>query len=691
MNIKHLTIVITLLIISFSSCNKDEVIEDVPSASTETQTVNDLKIDKYFNYNLVKGIDIQLYVKANNGSALNNVRIDIYDSNSSFETQQINNAKLLFSGVTDNNGQLFVTINVPKSLEKIYISPRYLGIETNIEFAATSNITYTFGGVNTTNINKSSHIVNQDGYLTIGGWNSQGYPDYIEPIPDVIDQGLLDDINTSLPESVPDGIPAAHPEFLAGAETNIILQENAEVWVTFVHEGAGYRNALGYFTYQQDNPPTSVDDIDNYTIAFPNASYLNAGGELETGDKVQLKYYDESTQSFVDEFPAGTVVGWFLVSDGWNGTNVGDGKYKYYSIPEFNPESDASLQQHNVLLYDNQRNLVLIGFEDLHREQWCDNDFNDAVFYVTTTPASAIITDNVEPIDSDSQDTDGDGINDNADDYPDDATKAFNTSFPNDATFGTLAFEDLWPYTGDYDYNDLVVDYQFSNVADPANLITEIEAKFVVKAIGASYKNAFAFELPISPSLIASIKGQDIQESYINLSSNGTESGQTNAVVVVFDNAFNVLTHPGGGIGVNTVTGSTYVQPDTIKLVIKLNTAIKSDLLGAPPYNPFIIIDMDRGREVHLADKAPTDLADESLLGTGNDDSNPTINRYYKTSRNLPWAINVPETFDYPIEKASITDSHLKFGVWAESSGNVYTDWYQNNAGYRNYSNIYSH
>jgi len=688
---KYLFVFFSIVFVVFSSCRKEEVVNDIPDEIQAQQTVNDLKIDKYFDFSLIKNIDLQLSTIGNNGTVLKNVRIDIYNSNPSFEAQEIKKAKLIYSGVTDNNGQLSANIDVPKSLEDIYISPRFLGLETNIRFSANSSIVYTFGGVNQVNITKSIHNINQDNYLTIGGWNSQGLPDYLEPNSDVIDQGLLDDINTSLPENVSGGIPATHPEFLAGVETNLVLQENAEVWITFVHEGAGYRNALGYFTYQQDNPPTSVNDINNYTIAFPNASYVNSGGELESGDKVQLKYYDESLQAFVDEFPAGTVIGWFLVSNGWNGTNVGDGNYKYYSISEFNPESDASLKQHNVLLYDNQRNLVLIGFEDLNREQWCDNDFNDAVFYATATPSTAIVTDNMETIDSDSQDTDGDGINDNVDDYPNDASKAFNSSFPDNITFGTLAFEDLWPYKGDYDYNDLVVDYQFNLITNSSNFITELEAKFVVKAIGASYKNGFAFELPISPSLIAAVNGQNIEESYVTLSSNGTESGQTNAVIIVFDNAFNILTHPGGGTGINTVIGNTYVQPDTINILIKFNTALRSDMLGDPPYNPFIIIDLDRGKEVHLADKAPTDLADESLLGTGNDDSNSSTNRYYKTSNNLPWAINIPQSFDYPVEKASIIDAHLKFGNWAESSGGVYTDWYTDKAGYRKSQNIYTH
>jgi len=52
-------------------------------------------------------------------------------------------------------------------------------------------------------------------------------------------------------------------------------------------------------------------------------------------------------------------------------------------------------------------------------------------------------------------DTDGDGIMDNLDAYPTDATRAFNSYYPNQVDYGSVAFEDLWPAYGDYDCNDL--------------------------------------------------------------------------------------------------------------------------------------------------------------------------------------------------------------------------------------------
>ena len=644
--------VASLTIVSFNSCNKEDVSETEPVVVKKGLV--DLNIDKSFDFKSTEEVTVNVSVKASNNDVLSNIRVDIYDSNPSNATKEGKNANLIYSGSTDHSGNLVCKLTVSKNIEKLYISPRSIGVATDIEVQRSPIINVNIGGSSSHSQNRSANIINQDNFLTIGGWNSSGLPNYIEQIPDIIDQGLLNDLTTSLPENVPNGIPATHPEFLDNVETNIELIEDAEVWITFVHEGAGYKNGLGYFTFPTGNPPASASAIENLTISFPNASYSGSGGELNSGDKVQLKYYDSSTQQFVETFPAGTTVGWFLVPNAWNGSTVNFASNIIYSIPEFNPESDASKKQHNVLLYDNSRNLMLIGFEDVNRETWSDEDFNDAVFYATSSPVSAIKTDNVAEMDSDSDDSDNDGVNDNADDYPNDPNLAYNNYYPNRNLFGTLAFEDLWPYLGDFDFNDVVIDYQYNRVCSANNSVYKIEAQFILRALGAHYKNGFGIELNVSPNVIESVTGYRVQDGYISLSSNGTESGQEKAVIIVFDNAFNILAHPGGGTGINTTESQTYVEPDTINISIVFNKELPLDDLGDLPYNPFIIIDKERGKEVHLPFNNPTSLADQSLLGTGQDNSDGNLSRYYLTKENIPWAINIPYKFDYAIEKEEI-------------------------------------
>jgi len=264
--------------------------------------------------------------------------------------------------------------------------------------------------------------------------------------------------------------------------------------------------------------------------------------------------------------------------------------------------------------------------------------------------------------------------------------------FPAEGSYGTLAFEDLWPYKGDYDFNDMVIDYNFEILTNSDNYVFGVNAEFIVKASGAGFKNGFGFQLSDDLNISdLSVSGYELNENYINLNSDGLELNQSKPTIIVFDNVFTLMPHPGSGIGVNTTPGAPYVQPYTIEIAIQIvpDTYTSNDL-DVSNFNPFIIVDMNREKEVHLPNYPPTDLADINMLGTGDDDSDSGSGRYYKTENNLPWAINIYESFDYPNEKSAINEAYLKFVEWATSGGNNYPDWYQDQNGYRDNDFIYN-
>ena len=287
-------------------------------------------------------------------------------------------------------------------------------------------------------------------------------------------------------------------------------------------------------------------------------------------------------------------------------------------------------------------------------------------------------------------DTDGDGVPDVDDDYPLDPDRAFNNYYPASG-YGTLAFEDLWPGKGDYDFNDLVCDYRFQTVTNASNMVVEVFSTFIIKAFGATLHNGFGYQLSgaINPAHL-SVTGYSLTSGYINLSANGTEAGQTKPTIIVFDDAYDQMTYPGNGIGVNTEPTAPYVTPVTLSVAITFAPGTYSYTdLDIADFNPFIIVNKNRGVEVHLPDHLPTDLVNPALFGTSNDDTNPALGKYYKTVDNLPWAINIYESFDYPKEKADITHTYNHFAEWAESNGTLFPDWYHDDPGYRNDSNIY--
>ncbi|WP_298223983.1 DUF4114 domain-containing protein [Flavobacterium sp.] len=225
-------------------------------------------------------------------------------------------------------------------------------------------------------------------YQYLGSYTADGTPLYFAPS-DVITQATLTLVSNSLPESYP--VPTYNPQYISsGYGTDIIIDSLADVWVTFVTEGAGYKNVLGFYTYDINNPPTTAPTASQITIVFPNVSAQGSGGSLVAGNKVKI-----------GTFPAGTGIGWVLLANAWNGTQVTSGLWRLFSNPNFNPEATAALRQHNVLLNDPDNQRVILGFEDIRRDNTsCDNDFNDAVFYITSNPYEAIRCTNLADVSS---------------------------------------------------------------------------------------------------------------------------------------------------------------------------------------------------------------------------------------------------------------------------------------------------
>ncbi|MBN1650207.1 MAG: LruC domain-containing protein [Bacteroidales bacterium] len=263
-------------------------------------------------------------------------------------------------------------------------------------------------------------------------------------------------------------------------------------------------------------------------------------------------------------------------------------------------------------------------------------------------------------------DSDGDGIIDFYDEYPNDNERAYNVYTPSIYGIGTYAFEDLWPNLGDFDFNDMVINYHYTHVYNSAGLIKETIMDFKIKNVGGSFRNGFGIEINADATIVKQVSGYDLTTSLVSLNSKGLENNQTKPVIFVFDDAW----------------ASSAVNDGKIKVLIEYDQPVANNQIGA--LNPFIFIDGNRGRELHLVDMEPTDLMDTNLFRTADDDSNPAIGRYYRNATNLPWGINILYDFTYPKEKIAINKGYTMFSSWAVSGGSQFTDWYKDQSDYRN-------
>jgi len=668
-----------------------------------------IRVPADFAYDMSKNVAANISVVSVDGGAMKNVNVSVYipayiavdfsgeDDSSDLVLADHSQDKLLVSGQTDASGMFTQTIRVPGYARVLRISASNIGVANNlVDMVITDGkISLSIDGshnddayyvannsqVRPANRREGPSVkwnylldVDENGNRVIGSFDTDVFDSqgviktrYVAN-PPVITRELLNNISTALVER------RVNPEFLTDDEGgNLLLTTEAEVTIAFLHEGAGYKNTVGYFTYPNGQVPTSRDEIEPVVI-FPNASYQRSGGSalgLNTGDTITL-----------GKFPAGTRIGFFIVANGWRNEYKGpDHSWVFHTVAGLNSEpvpteGEDDLRLHTVLLDAGGNTGLVLGMEDILRTTgYCDHDFNDGVFLINAEPASAIDRRGLKLL-VPPEDTDEDGVLNKNDHYPDDPSRAFDSQ-----TTGTLAYEDLWPSEGDYDMNDLVLSYTIDEVLDADNKIKEITASYEIKARGAALENGFALAL-----------GDLISETghTAMISRNGgdavplnAEAGQTNLVFNLLGNAHpeTVITQGDECEFFNTEPAcKPAAQGGSFSLNVVFDDAQERATLTDAPYNPFLYRSEDRGIEVHLPNHQPTDLANMDLFGTADDNSDAETGRYYKTTKGLPWALNLPVAWHYPAETIGITDVYLQFFTWVQSNGVDASDWYLNPA-----------
>jgi LruC domain-containing protein len=274
-------------------------------------------------------------------------------------------------------------------------------------------------------------------------------------------------------------------------------------------------------------------------------------------------------------------------------------------------------------------------------------------------------------------DTDNDGIEDSIDQWPNDPLLATYNCEPSCSTMGTIMFEDMWPQTGDYDFNDLVVNYRTKFNKNADGDIKEIEFIYKVDAIGGIKSSSIYLRIldnlftPLLNTQVESVSGANLSHGFADVSANGTENGTTEAIIPILDNTRNAFSGYGANDLINVLDGQNYVSADTDTVKITFETAVATVEIDV-----FLVTDFDRSKEIHLTNYGPTSKANQELFGTGEDSTVIGNGYYYKTQNGYPWALNIADEIAYPKENRDFSLTYTNFGEWAENSGSINTDWY---------------
>jgi LruC domain-containing protein len=265
--------------------------------------------------------------------------------------------------------------------------------------------------------------------------------------------------------------------------------------------------------------------------------------------------------------------------------------------------------------------------------------------------------------------------------------------YPSANSWVTLAYEDQWPISDDYDMNDVVIRYRTVEVIRE-NYIVRIDILGELEALGGDYHNGFAVQLANVDT--TNINTQTLRLLHNNVKQqfsgkNGVttydilESDNDKAVVIISQDLWKHVSRvcPYFRSQKNCKQDPTF----NFEISIPLIAPIDSNSIGLPPFDPFIfategryhgeVFDHHPGRslEIHLVDKAPTEKFDQQFFGLGDDDSDPLSGRYFRNSNNLPWALEINQQWQWPTERNHLLLAYPHFQKFVETNGQESTNW----------------
>lgn len=677
-NLNLLTLAVTLLAV-FSCMDKD--VYDPGREKNEKD-----ELDLTFNFALKSEKAITLTATDAFGAPQAGVQFNIYLENPCTEEGISHDAVPVYTGYTGKDGALSTSISLPHGIKQLYVYPATAGFGEMRTAEVMDNISLHFESVpfpvssttrsagtraldvsqiDSKRIAKRYNIFSP--YLAAdadaNGVLIAGQSPLVSNEP--LDTDFLNLINSWYPERT------FQSEELLKLSSDIVVTDDrgAEVWVTYISDGGFCINnpevytSVLYYNYEPGGL-TSISDVYKgepadgsfnttglrMTLLFPNIhSRL-----CPPGIRVQLLYWDQSKEAYSNIFPKGTHIGfvtarssykkefkaiddagsyWFAQPVSAKPTNSHCPTYElFYSTPCLNGKR---LNMTNAITRAcPDHNCIVVGMDVRYWDDESskfDRDFNDALFKVVANPPEGIVPEN--------------GID------PDPV-------LPSDAQYGTLAFEDLWPSHGDYDFNDFVVDYTYNRIKPSAAGITELRFNFRPLARGASKVIGFGIELPFPTGMVKKVEGATL------------EPGNDNATLIVWNNTDEAFQGRSGIL--NTRKGSSQVEPIPANVKVTLATPLSDAEVKFVKFNPFIFVEGNRGHEVHLVDYAPTSKADKTLFGTLDDRSDAGKRIFYRMDNTYPWALDIPRislsasSWRYPAESENITETYLNYEKWVK-------------------------
>lgn len=638
-----------VIVVGISSCvdSDKDLYQEAPGAEINTS-----------NFSTIQKVQVEI----DYSNSESRVPFSIYDGNPLIEGENTTilkeNVQALDGAWTDEQGKFTTTVELPAYVSNVYIvstSPFARQAIPGKIVNGVLKVSDTDEQLTTRASYRESTRFDRNRFNNLG-WNTNlgsfddrsGVIDYAYKGNDpklTLSKSEMNELRTTV-SKVLNTLGSCPEEYRTQADLYVEEDETAVV-LTALRGWTCWNSSLGYYYYRYDQAPASLKDVKVYAV-FPNTQMIWNNGSLQAspqgikeGTAVQLKYFDDPEYPKGKNFPKGYYIGFILACNAWNTYFTGFNSYTltegFYasSTKGFSTKVNSGIDVRTAMFKDKNSNIA-IAFEDFMDDQ----NFTDVVFSLKANPE---IT-NVPPVDED-----------------------LNTTIEKT---GVYAFEDEWPKAGDYDMNDVLVQYTYQKVFNIFNEI--LSESFTFKTL---YNKSTVFTNGLGFILSNEGNAQSIEyfirkenEKDFTVASGADKFTRESNAIILTDN---VKTNPNAEYKV------------TFKYGDKNSNKKQETSIDAFIYRP----SKEGNRlEVHCPMKKPTSKVDTSLFGQYEDCSKPNEGIYYVSNQEniYPFAFYLSnanandiaelKNFDKN-EKKSISEIYPKFIDWAKYGTNA--DWYK--------------
>jgi len=261
-------------------------------------------------------------------------------------------------------------------------------------------------------------------------------------------------------------------------------------------------------------------------------------------------------------------------------------------------------------------------------------------------------------------DADEDGIPDNFDEFPQDASLAFIQKYPPKGNYA-ITFEDLYPNLGDYDFNDFIAFYNIKQYLNADNKIVKMEIDTKATARGAGYNHEYYLRIKQLTESNGNFKVDYLNENGLLLSDTGIIPFQKDITLPIYKPTRDAFESDSKNFSfTNTRIEDPYFKGRTTKATITFASPTTPINLAIAPYDPYLYV-KNTGYDVHLMGETPMETSKD-----------PVELSNFKDSSGYPWALLVPIDWNHPIEYVNIKTAYPNYSLWVENQGTDYLDWY---------------